>query len=136
MIGLALLLGLGPAAALPRAKQLTYFAVLNAGQQRETLLSNGMGVAYMRLNGSTLCYSITYTGLGSDVTAAHIHGPAPAGDAAGQLVTFQSLASPMNGCVEIDAETAQALKKGQAYINIHTEVEFSGEIRGQIHRAR
>ena len=136
VIGLLLALHHVPSPVASRAKQLTYFAVLNSGQQRESSTSTAFGVAYLRLNGTTLCYSVTYAGLSSDVTFAHIHGPAPAGGSAGVLETFPSLVNPMNGCMEITGDTKQALKKGTAYINIHTEVEFPGEIRGQIHRAR
>jgi len=41
------------------------------------------GSGLMRLDGNTLTFNVRYQGLSGLATAAHIHGPAPAAEAAG-----------------------------------------------------
>jgi hypothetical protein len=41
-------------------------------------------------------------------------------------------AHPISGTVAIDAAVASALESGAAYVNVHTETEAGGAIRGQI----
>ena len=82
-----------------------------------------------------LTWKGTYTGLTGPATAAHFHGPADATKNAGVVIPiFQGAAakSPFEGSATLtDAQAAQ-LMAGQWYVNIHTDKNKAGEIRGQV----
>ena len=64
------------------------------------------------------------------MTAAHIHGPATATEAAGPVV--DTMTGTMAGSASItDAQVAD-LMAGMHYCNIHTDKFPHGEIRGQL----
>jgi hypothetical protein len=100
--------------------------------------SSGKGAATASLdtNTKTLTWTVDYSGLSGPATAAHIHGPADPGANAGIVVPFSgNLASPIKGSATLtDAQIAQ-LEAGKWYVNIHTEANKPGEIRGQLVRA-
>ena len=100
--------------------------------------SSGKGEATASLdtNTKTLTWTVDYSGLSGPATAAHIHGPADPGANAGIVVPFSgNLASPIKGSATLtDAQIAQ-LEAGKWYVNIHTEANKPGEIRGQLVRA-
>jgi len=85
--------------------------------------------------GSQLFYDISYSGLSSSATAAHIHGPADTTTSTNVIVP---LASPsgtngtISGVVTLTPEQMAFVLAGQTYINIHTLINGNGEIRGQI----
>jgi hypothetical protein len=100
--------------------------------------SSGKGTATASLdtNTKTLTWTVDYSGLSGPATAAHIHGPADPGANAGIVVPFTgNLASPIKGSATLtDAQIAQ-LEAGKWYVNIHTEANKPGEVRGQLVRA-
>ena len=77
---------------------------------------------------NTVCFELTYTGLGK-VTAAHIHTGAK-GVAGPPAVTLKG----DKGCVNVDPTTAKALRDdpGSHYVNVHTDEFPKGAIRGQL----
>ncbi|MFY3740847.1 MAG: hypothetical protein HMLIMOIP_001292 [Candidatus Nitrosomirales archaeon] len=82
-----------------------------------------------------LSWSIEFSGLSGPATAAHFHGPANAGTNAGVQVNIgevSGLVSPMEGSAELTPEQASSLLEGLLYINIHTQANPDGEIRGQV----
>lgn len=88
---------------------------------------------------NTISYSITFSGLGSNTTAAHFHGPAAPGIATGVTfahtgfptgVTSGSLVGPVTHVLTAQQETD--LLAGLWYSNIHTTGFPGGEIRAQI----
>lgn len=111
---------------------------LSGDQQVPPVQTSGTGTANLTYNPSTreLTWNITYSGLSSDVTMAHIHGPAPKGKNAGVEVWLtkkgQPVSSPITGSAKLTAAEAKQLSDGTAYINIHTKDHPAGEIRGQI----
>ena len=126
-----------------RAETFSFTALLNSGQEPppNTNNSNALGVAFVTFNIATgeLCFSITFEDekLTSRETAAHFHFPAPPGaNAPAQifLVPGDFPGSPKNGCLtpELTAEDKRDLFRGLWYVNIHTEVNPGGEIRGQV----
>lgn len=84
----------------------------------------------------TLAWTVDYSGLSGPATAAHFHGPAPAGKPAGVLVPIAgSLASPFKGSATLTDAQAKDLTDGMMYFNVHTEAHKPGEIRGQMEKA-
>lgn len=108
--------------------------------------SPGFGVLFGTLQGNDFCYSISYQGLLGNETVSHFHGPAVPGavstnhlfppqtpGCAGPTCPSLAAGSPKDGCTgQLDKAAVKALKKGQWYINIHTDMYMAGEIRGQI----
>lgn len=87
--------------------------------------------------------SALFTDLTGLATGAHIHGPASATESAPVIHNFvaagQHLAAGdparggvILGTVVLDETQAQALLDGLYYVNIHTELNPGGEIRGQL----
>ena len=97
--------------------------------------SNGTGslqATYDTAN-KQLTYTVTYSGLTGNATAAHFHGPADPGKTAGVVVPVQgSVASPIKGTATLTDAQAADLLAGKWYFNIHTEANKPGEIRGQV----
>jgi hypothetical protein len=120
--------------AVAQAEQVRFKADLAAGPG---IASQGKGAATASLDTATktLTWTVDYSGLSGPATAAHIHGPADPGTNAGILVPFTgNLVSPIKGSATLtDAQIAQ-LEAGKWYVNIHTEANKAGEIRGQLVR--
>lgn len=118
-----------------QAEQIRFRADLAPGPG---IASSGKGIATASLDttSKTLTWNVDYSGLSGPATAAHIHGPADPGANAGIVVPFSgNLASPIKGSATLtDAQIAQ-LEAGKWYVNIHTEANKPGEIRGQLVRA-
>lgn len=133
-------LGLGVLAVVlvwgvARADQIKFKADLSAGPG---VTSAGKGTATATLDTATktLTWTVDYSGLSGPATGAHIHGPAAPGANAGVVVPFTgNLASPIKGSATLtDAQIAD-LEAGKWYVNIHTEANKPGEIRGQLVRS-
>jgi len=92
---------------------------------------------YNRLT-KTLSYKFTFSGLTDSTTAAHIHGLAEAGVPAPVVQTFSPWpkvkAGSYSGTLLVDGVkiTETDLLAGRYYINVHSKVFPSGEIRGQL----
>ncbi|MEP7301751.1 MAG: CHRD domain-containing protein [Caldimonas sp.] len=108
-------------------------ATLSAASEVPANSSSGSGSGSVKLDGNTLSWTVTYSGLSGPVTGAHFHGPAAAGANAGVVVPFAgSLASPISGTRQLTAAQTAELKAGLWYINLHTAANPGGEIRGQV----
>ncbi|QHC35252.1 CHRD domain-containing protein [Komagataeibacter xylinus] len=106
-----------------------------AGEHGATSQPEGKVEAALNTRTNLVKYVITWSGLSGPVTAAHFHGPAPAGEEAGVLVPIPSpYKSGQHGSVLLSAEQAQALQNGQVYVNLHTAALPNGEARAQIER--
>jgi hypothetical protein len=114
----------------------TFSATLNGAQEVPPVPTPATGEATLELLGDdTLSFVITYGGLLGTESAAHIHGPAPAGVNAGVQFPLPP-GNPKVGVVgPLSAQQKSDLLDGLYYINIHTSVFPGGEIRGQIERA-
>jgi Cu/Zn superoxide dismutase len=110
-------------------------ASLKASDSVPTNNSNGTGslqATYDTAN-KQLTYTVTYSGLTGNATAAHFHGPADPGKTAGVVVPVQGgVASPIKGTATLTDAQAADLLAGKWYFNIHTEANKPGEIRGQV----
>jgi hypothetical protein len=116
------------------------------------------GTAALELNGRTLSVLVSVTGnLTSDVAMAHIHGPATTTATAGIVLDFvpamqaiiaagtrtgtmvsasydlDALPVSATGVLRVHPDTLIAfMNTGRAYVNVHTQTNASGELRGQI----
>jgi hypothetical protein len=133
---LLLALAAGPV----QAQTFTFTAVLTSGQEPppNTNSSKALGVAFVTFNTDTgeLCFSISYDEdkLTSPETVAHFHAPAPPGVNAPVIIPLPP-GSPKNGCVtppELTEDLTRELFRGFWYVNVHTEQNPGGEIRGQL----
>jgi hypothetical protein len=79
-----------------------------------------------------LTWKRTYSGLSGPATAAHFHGPAAAGANAGVAVAIPNTASGSEGSATLTDAQAADLVAGKYYVNVHTEANKGGEIRGQV----
>ena len=138
MVRIASIAGLALAAAISTpafAETVSYVAALNAAS--ETPPNGSMGTGDLKASydtaTKTLTYTVTYAGLSGPATAAHFHGPAPAGKAAGVMVPVNgSVASPISGKATLTDDQVTALSTGMLYFNVHTADNKGGEIRGQV----
>lgn len=78
-----------------------------------------------------LTWDGTYSGLTGPATAAHFHGPADPGKNAGVAVPITP-ASPLKGSATLTDAQAADFMAGRWYINIHTDANKGGELRGQL----
>ena len=82
---------------------------------------------------SLLAWTVTYSGMSGNVTAAHFHGPAIVGENAGVAAQVTgSTANPIKGEAMLTGEQAADLTSGKWYFNRHTAANPNGEIRGQV----
>jgi hypothetical protein len=129
----------------------TYAATLNAANERPTSLTlPGTGSATVVQNGSTFTYTVNYANLTGTPILSHIHGPADASKAVGVIVNF-NIGTPTSGtgsftgtftAADIVAPSGQTpisvdslvtlMRTGNAYVNVHTNANKGGEIRGQL----
>jgi hypothetical protein len=100
------------------------------------------GTGFMELDLDTLelTWEITYAGLSGPIVAPgiHLHGPADFGETAGVQIFLEENDNlpPTNdgvitGSAFLTPDQAADLRAGLWYVNIHTELNQPGEIRGQ-----
>jgi Cu/Zn superoxide dismutase len=109
--------------------------------------TSATGTTTFTQNGTTFSYTIDVTGLSSNATAAHIHGPASTTENAGILVPLTPVAAQTSGRIATGTFTAAnitagtnvsfdsllvLMRNGNAYVNVHTGNHPAGEVRGQI----
>jgi len=124
-------------------------------------LTNGTGTFSATINGGTLTYKLTFSGLSSEATMAHIHfaqrgvngniflwlcdsvaKPGPTGTphcpAAGGTVSRSVTAADIQPVPDQNvsagdfAGAIRIIRSGDAYVNVHTTKFGGGEIRGQV----
>ncbi len=94
--------------------------------------SKGTGTATFTLDTDTrmLTWEVAAKNLTGNATAAHIHGPAKAGETAPPLIDISAIWEKGSMALT-DAQIAD-LRAGRTYINVHTDKYPDGEIRGQL----
>ena len=95
----------------------------------------GVGQVRATLAGDRLTITGTFEGLASPATAAHVH-IAPAGErgpAVGPLEVSASPEGDITGSVVLSIEDSAALLAQSLYIQIHSEENPEGELRGWIY---
>ena len=110
-----------------------YNAILNPRQEVGPVASPALGGGRFVIDtdANTVRYWISWGGLSSAETAAHIHGFAPPGVNAGVVHTLPA-GNPKVGAWNYNEADEAAILDGRTYANIHSTNFPGGELRGQI----
>lgn len=131
-------LALAGACVTAHAAPVSFTVPLAVTQEVPPVQTSGSASVALTYDAATrvMTWNVTYSGLSSDATMAHLHGPAGAGKNAGVFVWLSEkgapVMSPFKGQATLTPEQAQAFMAGQTYINVHTKDHPGGEIRGQV----
>lgn len=111
--------------------------LISGSQEVPGVLTEAAGAAHIAYDPATreLSWEIAWEGLTGPATMMHFHGAAPAGENTGVQVNIgaiSGLESPSAGATTITPDQEADLMAGLWYINIHTEANGPGEIRGQV----
>lgn len=116
----------------------TLSATADGAQEVPAVTTNGTGslTGSYNKNSNLLTYTVSWEGLSGAATAMHFHGPAASGVAAGVALPITGFTPGVSGSYSGSAtinETQEAeLLDGKWYVNVHTELNGGGEIRGQV----
>jgi hypothetical protein len=111
---------------------------LTGAEQVPPVMTQGKGMADITFDPSSrvVTWDITYSGLSSDVTMAHFHGPAAAGKSGPVALWLskkgEAVSGPIKGEATLTPEQAKQFEAGEWYVNVHTKDHPAGEIRGQV----
>ena len=94
----------------------------------------GEGEVLLSLEGNMLTVSGTFDGMSTVATVAHLHSgpPAQPGPAVHQLVVTAATGGEISGEIELTDEQVEALRANSLYLQIHSEGNPAGELRGWI----
>jgi hypothetical protein len=110
----------------------THVVQMSASQEKPKGPKGGKGTFRYQLKSTGLCYSLTWSGIGTPF-AAHVH-KGPRGTE-GSVVIPLSIKAPVahSGCVGVSKSLLAAIKKKPSayYVNVHTKKYKGGAIRGQ-----
>jgi hypothetical protein len=117
---------------------LAFEAILSGAEEVPRVATSASGRATMVLQDdlTTLLFHLEVAGI-ANVTAAHIHTGSPGenGDILFPLMDDTDTLEPGNpvtGSLTLTGEQVAELVAGNYYVNVHTEVNPAGEIRGQL----
>ncbi|HYG14357.1 MAG TPA: CHRD domain-containing protein, partial [Bacteroidia bacterium] len=127
-------------AQMMQSDKLNFVAWIDAGQETPPTSAVGKGIAFIRVNTTldSIWYNVLVDSLSGTITGAHFHEGVKG--FAGNIII--NIGSGVNGNMISGVSTGTAagvtmaninkMMMGQAYINIHTANNSSGEIRGQV----
>jgi hypothetical protein len=133
----------------PSEDQQKFSAQLSGEQEVPPLQTNASGIAWFKSNRDNLEFELNVTDL-QGITMAHIHngkqgeiGPpvialyksdSPTIRMNGKLATGNTTANMLEGPMagKQIANLTTAMKNNETYVNVHTQQNPNGEIRGQI----
>jgi hypothetical protein len=131
----AVLIAVESAAAASGTAGPTYTVHMTGSQETPKGSPKGTGTFKYQLNTKTsmLCYSLTWSGIGTP-NAAHVHKGAKGVE--GPVIIPLSTSTPVahSGCVKVKKSLLLAIKNkpGGYYVNVHTTAYPGGAIRGQL----
>jgi hypothetical protein len=125
-------------AAPAHAALITYNVSLDAAQAGVASPATGSAVLVLDDTANSLSVDLSYSGLTTPATNAHIHCCAPPGTSAGVIIPFVPpfvtglTSGTFVNTFALTSTQVTQVESGQSYINIHTSMFPAGEIRGQI----
>ncbi len=110
-----------------------FVATLRGSEEVPPVATSATGSATFALSPdrTRLTYAVTHTV--TDATNAHIH-LGGGGEAGPVVYPLSPLSTSMSGTIILNAGDADQLEKGMFYVNVHSQANPGGEIRGQILR--
>ena len=131
LVGAAVLAFASPALA----QNVNFKAALGGSEEVPPVQTSGKGelTATFDQASKRLTWKGNYSGLSGPATAAHFHA-AEKGKNGGVAVPISPAASPMEGSATLTDQQAADLLAGRWYVNVHTEANKAGELRGQMTR--
>ncbi|WP_027419057.1 CHRD domain-containing protein [Crocinitomix catalasitica] len=121
-------------------KAFAFDAWLNGEQEVPAVMTDAMGVASLSISATldTLWYDVMASGLSDEITGAHIH-EAVAGESGDVIIglTDDIAGNRIQGMItgaDLTADMINTLLHGEGYLNLHTDLNPGGEIRGQVYR--
>src|SRR5438874_12540188 len=131
LLGALLLAGSASAA---RASQTWIVPLSPATEVPPAATSSAAGTATVTLNDAQtiLHVHLTFSGLTSAETQAHIHKGAPGTNGTVQVFITNGAAEPADLDWSIPSSSVADLLAGNLYVNVHTQAYPGGEIRGNI----
>lgn len=94
----------------------------------------GEGEVILTLNGNTLTVEGEFSGMSSMATGAHLHNgpPAQPGPVVHTLEIDQATSGSISATLELTAEQVAALRNNSLYVQVHSQNNAPGELRGWI----
>ena len=94
----------------------------------------GEGEVILTLNGNLLTIDGAFTGMSSVATGAHIHNgpPAQPGPVIHTLEITENTSGSVTGTLTLSGEEIESLRNNEFYIQVHTESNPPGELRGWV----
>jgi hypothetical protein len=116
------------------AEMLKMKADLSATSEVPPTKSDGKGTADVTYDTASkkLSWKLNYTGLTGPATMAHFHGPATVSENHAPAVPIPDPKSGTEGSATLTDAQAKDLMDGKYYVNVHTDANKGGEIRGQV----
>lgn len=134
-------------------KQIFKAVLTTDAELHDVIGSNARGAGILGLTPGGVRFQVSVNGLSGDALSAHIHGPADEQQNGPIVVTLCGGPPPAvlaectmeNGTLKImgtitnqivgmtNAEFQDALQDGLLYINVHTQLNPAGEVRGQLY---
>ena len=94
--------------------------------------SHGTGTFTGDITGGKLKFTLKFSHLTGAASAAHIHLGAKGVSGPVIVPLCGPCKTTVTGTVAVNATALSAIKKGKAYVNVHTAKYPAGEIRGQL----
>ena len=122
---------------LARAELVSFKIPLTGAECKPVVEGAGAGTASLTYDPATgvLTWNVSYSGLSSPATQAHIHTPSAGAGKAIVLVWLSQPGSapenPLTGQATLTGEQPQQFAAGQWWVNLHTQSHPACEIRGQ-----
>ena len=129
-------------------------AILTGYQEVPSLSTSARGTFRARIGRDSITFTLTYRGLETNATAAHIHlgqpgvaggvsaflcggakpaCPATSGTVQGTITAADVIGPAAQGIAPREfGELVRAVRAGATYVNVHSTRYTAGEIRGQI----
>ena len=120
------------------AAPMSFKVDLSGAQQVPPVQTGATGKADLTYDPATrvLTWNVSYSGLSGPATMAHFHGPAMQGKNGPPVIWLSekgaAVSDPINGQATLTPEQSQQMTAGVWYINVHTQANPGGEIRGQV----
>ena len=117
------------------AQSVNFKASLSGAEEVPPVQTAGKGelTATFDQASKKLSWQGNYSGLSGPATAAHFHA-AEKGKNGGVAVPIAPAASPLKGEATLNDQQVTDLMAGRWYVNVHTEANKAGEIRGQMEK--